>query len=218
MHTRCLIAIVCGLAGLLLGCRGVNPVLDTMLSYQESERPLRLSPTYEYMRVEVGKRATVVVLGERVRVPTSDGVDVHEYWYSSQREMLQLVNGRLYRAMGFTTEWRSNHGAPPRWQSIETIRYEMPWSRELDVMPGYRYGQVDHLWIKPVPRPPTSPSEVSAQAVWFDEEVLSQTKDGKPWSYQQRFAVQGGQILYSEQCLAPDICMKLRPLTQEHRP
>jgi hypothetical protein len=217
-HARWLILLVWGLSILLSGCRGVNPVLDTLLSDQGSEPSLRLSPAFEYLRVSVGKHVTVVVLGERQEVATPEGLDVHEYWYSSQREMLHLVNGRLHRAMGFTTEWRSNQGSPPRWQVIQTARHEVPWSRELDVMPGYRYGQVDHLWIQPVPRPASAPREVATEAVWFEEAVLSKTKDAKPWAFQQRFAVRDGRVLYSEQCLAPDVCMTLRPLSLERRP
>ena len=85
-------------------------------------------------------------------------------------------------------------------------------------MPGYRYGQVDHLWTGPVAPPASPPHGVPANAAWYDEAVLSQTESGRPWEFRQRFAVLDGRVQYSEQCLSPKICLSLRPLTLERSP
>ncbi len=172
-------------------------------------------PGYEYMSVTLGTHSTVIVLGLRRDIPSIKDpsiMDRHEFWYSSQHETLHTVNGRIHRALGFTVEWRSQEAFPPAWAEVQMARHEVPWSRVLDIMPGYRYGQVDHLWIKPVAEPTSLPQGVPAHADWFEEAVVSQTPEGLPWEFRQRFAVLNGKVAFSEQCLAPKICLSLRPL------
>lgn len=146
------------------------------------------------------------------------GVEQHEHWYSSQHEMLHLVDGRIHQALGFTIEWRAQESTPPPWREVQKARHEVPWSRVLDIMPGYRYGQIDHLWVKSSPPPTQLPNGVPATATWFEEAVVSQTVQGRPWEFQQRFAVWNDRVAYSEQCLSPLVCLSLRPLSLERQP
>lgn len=177
----------------------------------------QLQPGVEYLVVTLDGRATVMALGEREDPITPRGPERHEYWYSSQHEMLHTVNGRIHRALGFTVEWRAQDSSPPAWADVQKSRYEVPWSRMLDIMPGYRYGQVDHLWVRPVGTPGSLPQGVAAKAVWFEEAVFSQTEEGRPWKFKQRYAVLNGQVVYSEQCLSPKVCLSLRPILQERK-
>jgi len=205
---------------LLAGCQGLHPVMDTLsMAWPWRSQYAQLLPGVDYMVVSLDGRATVMALGERRDVPSSQDPlrqERHELWYSSQHETLHTVNGRIHRALGFTVEWRSQEASPPAWAEVQKARHEVPWSRVLDIMPGYRYGQVDHLWIKPVDPPAKPPQGVPAQAAWFEEAVVSLTPEGRPWEFRQRFAVLNGRVAYSEQCLAPRICLSLRPL--EPRP
>lgn len=203
----------------LLGCQGTNPVYDTFKwILPSSPSAMQLSPAFEFMVVGLDGRSTVLALGERSKQLLPEGLETHEYWYSSQHEMLHLVNGRIHQALGFTVEWRSQESTAPRWSEVQKARYEVPWSRVLNIMPGYRYGQVDHLWVKPAKRASNNPLGVPTGVQWFEESVVSQTADARPWAYQQRFAVLNDQVVYSEQCLSPKICLSLRPLGVERRP
>ena len=203
----------------LSGCQGVHPVTDTLtMTWPWRSQYAQLLPGVEYMVVTLDGRATVMALGERHDRSGSAGSERHEYWYSSQHEMLHLVNGRIQRALGFTVEWRSQVSLPPRWTDVGRSRYEAYWSRVLDIMPGYRMGHVDHLWVKPSAAPTKLPEGVTTNAVWFEEAVLSKTPEGQAWEFQQRFAVLGDKVIYSEQCLAPSICLSLRLITVEHGP
>jgi hypothetical protein len=42
--------------------------------------------------------------------------------------------------------------------------------------------------------------------------VGSKSSDGQEWWYVQKFAVLDGQVVFSEQCIHQDLCLKLRPL------
>jgi len=208
-----------GLFVLLAGCQGVHPVMDTVtMAWPWRSQYAQLQPGVEYMVVTLDGRATVMALGQREVLQAPLGFEQHEHWYSSQHEMLHLMNGRIQKALGFTVEWRAQEANPPRWSEVQKTRHEVPWSRVLDIMPGYRYGQIDHLWVK-VSTPPTRvPAGVPASAAWFEEAVVSQTEQGRPWEFQQRFAVLNDQVVYSEQCLASKICLTLRPLSLELQP
>lgn len=207
------------LAVFLSGCQGIHPVMDTLtLVWPWRSQYAELVPGMEYMVVTLDGRATVMALGKREALQRPQGTEEHEHWYSSQHEMLYLVNGRVHQALGFTVEWRSQESTAPRWKEVQKARYEVPWSRVLTIMPGYRYGQVDHLWVKPAKRASNNPLGVPTGVQWFEESVVSQTADARPWAYQQRFAVLNDQVVYSEQCLAPKICLSLRPLGVERQP
>lgn len=204
---------------LLAGCQGVHPVMDTALvAWPWRSQYAQLAPGYDYMVVSLNGRATVVVLGSRETKPAPEGEEVHERWYSSQKEMLHLVNGRIHTALGFTTEWRSQQANPPRWAAVNPSRYEVSWSRVLDLMPGYRYGVAQHVWTQKIPEPAPLPEGVPPGSAWYADHVQAQTLEGRPWTFQQRFAVSNGQVLYSEQCLAPQVCFSLRPLTPRGQP
>jgi len=205
---------------LLTACQGVSPVVDTLTVALPWRAPLltKLQGGYEYLAVSLNGRSTLMALGERKDTPGSRGVERHEYWYSAQNEMLHTVNGRIHRAVGFTVEWRGQRSSPPAWTDPKEFGREVHWIRVLDVMPGYRYGQTDHLFTKNTSAPTDAPKGVSADAAWFEDAVVSTTEANQQWDFRQRFAVLNGQVVYSEQCLSPKICLSLRPLSLEETP
>jgi hypothetical protein len=85
----------------------------------------------------------------------------------------------------------------------------------IDVMPGYRYGQLDQLRTTQIRATTEALPGVSSRAVWFEDVVVSTTEDNRKWVFRQRFAVDGGLVVYSEQCLSPKVCLSLRPLPPE---
>jgi len=205
---------------LLTACQGVSPVMDTLTvawPWQVAPRT-RLQSGFEYLSVALNGRTTIMALGERKFIPSSRGVDRHEYWYSAQNEMLHTINGRIHRAIGFTVEWRGQRASPPSWTDPKEPDREVHWVRVLDVMPGYRYGQIDRLMTKNISAPTVAPQGLSANAAWFEDAVVSATETNQQWDFRQRFAVLNGQVVYSEQCLSPKICLSLRPLPLEETP
>jgi hypothetical protein len=217
---------------LLVGCNAINPVWDTfkVATGIGENTGARLTPGVEYLKVQVNGRQVMMALGYRTfpkpRQPSMTKSDasikstqlyskdefVHEFWYSANKETLELVDGRIESVMGMTSEWRQSSSPPQDWEST---RRNSPvfWTRTRDLMPGYRFGFKDEIQTRVTPAPakiqdPTLPSNLDA--VWFEDLVNSKDKNNSTWSYKQIFANVNGKIIYSEQCIASDLCLSLK--------
>ncbi len=193
----------------LTACQGFNPVVDTFATLLPN---VANGSTYqtglEYLEVSLDGRSSAMALGYR----ETKGLDVHEHWYSGQREMLHLVNGRVVEVQGMTRELRKQSDKVPRWHDLAESKRPLVWSRSKDLMPGYRYGQLEYIisqWVKPTAQ---EAALVDQPAQWFIEQVKSKTADGREWLYNETYAVVNSQVIYSEQCVAPELCLTLRPL------
>lgn len=175
--------------------------------------PSRFPAGFEYMQVRLEGRRSLMVLGQRAAAPAPEqGED--EHWYSPQSELLQLRDGRVWRALGMTTEWRGQYTPAPAWRDVPATGQAMAWQRRVDRMPGYRWADVDQVATRRLPAAPLTPSLAGAAkqwpgAEWFEDTVQSHDDQGRNWAYVQRFALQQGKVVYSEQCIAPNLCLTL---------
>ena len=196
----------------LWGCRS-NPTFDTLTNLSPwKSQYASVQPGLEYLWVSLDGKASVMALGERSVQGSGATTHLQERWYTGQGEMLYLLDGRIQQALGFTHERRGQTGQAPAWADVLQTAKEMPWSRTADMMPGYRYGVTEHVASQPILSPKSLPEGVSPKAQWVMETVASKNADGKEWWYLQKFAVLDGQVVYSEQCIDQDLCLKLRPL------
>jgi len=172
-----------------------------------------LNPAFRYLRVTIQKRVALLVLGY---VEDAPGGAV-QVWYSAQREVLRIQNGRLVGAVGLTIEW---HGVRlpelPSWSDLARINGEYGWVRVRDVMPSYRYGVRDHLSLRRVEAPARTELQGvdPAALTWFEEHAQSadiaagsRHADSLPVA---RYAVDArgavASVVYGEQCLSTDLC------------
>jgi hypothetical protein len=193
----------------LVACQGVNPVADTaryVLKGADSNAIYQQG--FEYLQVQIDGRQAAMALGLR----RSDGRSTHEYWYSGQREMMYLQNGRIQQVMGMTHEVRDQSPHQPDWDVLLQSRSPYAWERTMDVQPGYRYGVKEFLVTKGFE--PTSKQQdlLARPGIWFEELVTGKTDAGRTWSYRQVFALVNRQVVYSEQCVSPEVCFRLRYL------
>jgi len=197
----------------LSGCTTTNPVIDTfttLLPWRAQYADIK--PGFEYLVVELDGKASVMALGSRDLLGQGDFALTNEYWYNGQGEMLHLQNGRILQAIGMTLEIRRQEGKVPAWRDIDNASRPLSWVRELDVMPGYRFSLKETLISYRTTAPASSPKEVAGEVIWIADEVSSTNEQNKPWRYKQLFALQNGKVVYSEQCIASSLCLKLRPL------
>lgn len=205
-------------ATLLSACQatnGINPVLDTgSLLFPSSDFSAHYQQGFEYLLVDHDGHKAAMALGSR----QSDGPVLHEYWYSGQREMLHLQNGRLHNVLGMTQEVRAQTTTTPSWQAITEATANttgggaLVWSRTRDVQPGYRYGVVEYIISKQIEPTKAQQAAAGQPAVWFEDQVKSKTQDGKAWLYTELFAVVNSRVVYSQQCVGPELCLSLKPL------
>jgi len=203
-------------------CASGNNLLSDVVSGVVSERfgsatdptlAAKLNPDYRYLRVEVvGRPPALLVLG--YVDPHADGEI--EVWYSAKHEVIKTQNGRIIATFALETDWRAVRFRPTPLQWSDQRSNGAKFERIRDEMPGYRYSISDQIEIRSWPGgPPQGVSAAlnrsgSADLQWFQEATLSSTGRIMPpaWFAWGRL---GGNftVVYSEQCLAPEFCLRL---------
>ncbi|MHB1620410.1 MAG: YjbF family lipoprotein [Sulfuricella sp.] len=168
------------------------------------------NPNFRYLRVVVDGRVVFLALGNE----DIDSRGPIEVWYSAEREVLRLQNGRLVGAVGLPTEWRhvSLPERLPSWAALAHAGQAVRWTRTRDVMPGYRFGISDALVLRKISPPNKSElRDVDPQSLtWFEEQTDTEHSTVSMALPPARYAVDlregKGTAVYGEQCLAPDLC------------
>jgi len=175
-----------------------------------------LNPVFRYLRVTVARRTALLVLGYVEPHPQGP----IEVWYSAEREVIRLQDGRVVGAIGLTTEWRNVALAnAPSWLTLNKAHSTARHVRVRDTMPGYKYGLKETLVLAAAPPPARSAlRSLDPQSLsWFEEtaetEPTGSTRGGTSDEDRlpvARYAVapDGGnaQVVYGEQCLSRDLC------------
>lgn len=197
---------------LLAGC-GAAPRLTAFSQWSVAQReppPPVADPSRTYLRARLARGTAYLVLGYRDSKAEGD-TDVY---YSADGEVVKLRSGRLVGTAGLPLDWREvRHGNVPAWSALvasQDAAAPVVYSRERDEMPGHRFGIRDVVSVRAIPPGPLAPTEAGLR--WFEEvsTPLSATTPPLPAS---RFAVltsaAGSQVVYSEQCLSPTVCLTL---------
>ena len=221
--TRTLAAMIFW-TGLISACSSELPAVIQTVRFTMgggvSGAEARLNTEFRYLRVTSGGKVAFFALGNVERDPQG----AIEVWYSAQREVLRLQNGRVVGAVGLTTEWR-NVVLPelPSWSTLAHAPQPTRWMRTRDVMPGYRFGLRDVIAARPITAPKKSALvNLEPQSLtWFEEQAEAEPLATHTRALFSRFtdvqvlpsalyAVESAEgrdiVVYAEQCLAPDIC------------
>lgn len=162
------------------------------------------------MRVTAGKKVAFLALGY---------VDPHpngpvEVWYSADREVIRLQNGRVVGAAGTLTEWRQVRMPHlPSWREMAQQTGPYQWTRTRDVMPGYQFNVSEQLQLAAIAPPVQSAMLAIAPAslTWFEESqvpaVANLADRLRPARYAVEFIGDTERVIYAEQCLSTDICI-----------
>ncbi len=202
------------LALLLSACSQTNPVLTTLGSaWHDPSAAMNFNPSLEYLQVQALGRKSYLVLGVR----QVQGEEMNEYWYSADKEMLHLRNGRLIEALGMTREIRSTTLTAPAWLTLST--QAQVWVRERDLMPYYQYG-VRQFVISQQVKPTEQEKAWAPRAThWVQEQIKTSSATQGAWIYDELFALDDhGHVLYSNQCVAPDLCLQMTYLGHVGKP
>lgn len=215
--------LLAGLALSLSGCASSTMPWHEILSAAVSQKlgfdedaslTAKLNPDYRYLRVQAqGQAAALMVLG----YIDPDPLGEIEVWYSSQREVIYLQNGRILSTAGLETNWRSVRfsAAPPVWSAVPPEG--SVYTRWRDEMPGHRYARSSRLQLMPLTAVPNLPlpAAVSPEQAktyrWFSETTLSPDDPALQTSW-FAWGVHRGQsaVVYSQQCLSASYCLQLQ--------
>lgn len=172
----------------------------------------RLNPNFRYLRATVDGKVALLVLGY---------VDDHpdgpiQVWYSADREVVRLQNGRVVGAAGTTTEWRNVYFERlPPWDSLKNSVETFHLVRHRDVMPGYHFGVRDHLILHSIAAPTRSALKgISPEDLkWFEEAIDTNDSAGPqqlfrlpPAKYALSSTAKQTSVVYGEQCIDDKLC------------
>jgi hypothetical protein len=220
VETRTLAAVLLAITGLCACTPGTNAIFQTAQSAFRSDAgtvTAPLNPDFRYLRATVDGRVVLLVLGY---VENHAGGPI-QVWYSAEREVLRLQNGRIAGAVGSTTEWRNvKLEGPVAWSSIKNTPLISGWTRIRDVMPGYHSGVRDVLSLRAISPPARSALQDLApeSLAWYEERIENHLIDSKnaevdqlpPARYAVAFVAGAETVVYSEQCLARKLCFTLQ--------
>lgn len=209
VNVRLFLALL-SLCALVAGCTtSSDAIVDTLMVAirRDASAGRVLRPDLRYLRGTMDGRVVLLVLGELDPHP----LGAVEVWYSAEREVVRLQNGRVVGAAGLITEWRKVVLPDmPKWSVIAGLGAPLKWARLRDVMPGYRYSVRDAMSIRVIDAP--SRSELRdldpRSLVWFEESVESGKGDDAlpPVRYAVDLRGATETVVYGEQCLAPEVC------------
>ena len=210
---RIVIFILLGLAMTACGHTPVTLTLSDALGMGQQVDATPLNPKLRYLRVTVKGRVILLVLGYK----ESHDLGPIETWYSAEGEVLRMQNGRILSTTGLQVDWRAvRHKEQPSWAYL-LEHNSLQFKREIDEMPGYRFGIEQKLSLYQIPTPKNAllkglpPSDLR----WLEEKVLDQN-NGLP-SARYGLQIKDGlhKVVYADQCLSKDFCFtwQIWPLT-----
>lgn len=178
-----------------------------------------LNPAIRYLRVTVNHEPALLALGF---VDTDAQGRPVEVWYSADREVLRLQDGRLAGVLGTAVEWRRVvlPASLPPWAASAG---GPAFLRIRDEMPGYRVGLRERITRQAIPpQQGTQLRQLAPEALqWVEERASLVTEDGQPAGPAEaaspvaRYAIAPGagapQVVYAEQCLSAEICLTWQP-------
>jgi len=190
----------------LVSC-GHTPVTLTLSEALRSGKKIdsiKLNPNFRYLRVTVKGRSLLMVLGYK----DSNVEGPIETWYSSEGEVIQMQNGRILATFGLETDWRSVRQLNlPSWKNLLALS-SVKFTRQLDEMPGFRYGilQTMHLYKIPTPGNALLVGLAPSELIWYEEKVLDSPHGLSSARYGLRMRDGVAEVVYADQCLSKDFC------------
>ena len=212
MHPRfqflLLLALSCTLSACTSGSSAILRTLQNVLPSKGNELPATLNPNVRFLRLVIDGRVGLIALGYIDEDERSNGHAI-DVWYSSQKEVIRLSDGRVVGAVGLADEWRKvTIVGAPRWEDMARTDQAVTFKRTRDVMPGYRYGLEDTLHLQRIAAPNDSNlAAINARTLTWFEETMPAANNALP---KARYAVDlrnaPAQVVYGEQCLTQTLC------------
>jgi hypothetical protein len=160
-----------------------------------------LNPSIRYLRVVIDGRVLLLALG----YIDSDRLGPVEVWYSSKGEVLRLQNGHVVGLTGPSNEWlQVRLSGMPAWPAPAASSV---YTRVRDVMPGYRFGVVDRLYLRAIAAPAKTHLLIlkATDLRWYEE--VEQGAHLPAARFALANTPTGDVPVYGEQCIAETMCL-----------
>jgi hypothetical protein len=199
------------LVAVIAGCSSAFQATgDTLFYAFDPDRRVRtapLNPQFEYLRVIVDGRLALLARGV---VDQREGRDL-EVFFSADGEVLKLSAGRIEEFSNGKRHLvsRPSSGNYPAWDPQAIIEYQV----EVDARPTYQFSVPQQRLLKALVSPPkkTNLKGIDPRAlIWFEESSADSQASPQRSVFGIRLDPSGPQIVYSEQCIASDLCFSLQ--------
>ncbi len=221
----CRFALLLGI-GLLSACTGnQGAAWETIkLVFQSPSAQLdqqATQPQFLYLRAQINDASAQLVLGYR---QASDQGEI-DTWYSGQRELIQLQNGRLIGSQGLDINWSDVRLInPPDLTNPEEVNFNrlqqkkspLRFRRERLVMPGYQQIQEQVTLERLASAPSDAPKALRNDSgiFWVRESAIpagagkaNPASNALEATYAIRAIGDRQTVVYGKQCLAQDLCL-----------
>jgi len=184
---------------------------------QVSAASMQYDPKLRYLSAQWNDGPVAVLVLGYVDNSPQGAVEV---WYSADAQVLKLRDGRVLATQGLPLDWsRVWFDTPPvSWHSLsahasDSVRFH-------DELPSYRFGVAEAVqtqaWYQAVASRWKVPADVrdAKHLQWFKETAREMGATGSPEVSWFAWDAQAGTgaVVYSEQCLAPALCLRLHRL------
>jgi len=177
-----------------------------MLGQANSSQPI--NPAFRTMRITTAGTQATLVLGEIEQSPSGS----IEVWFSAQREVIRIQDGRIVSTSGLRTNWVRSDYKP-----IGTKNdLGGSWRLTRDIAPGWTYGlviDIKRVAVSEMPRAlgkfftPALQSK-SGGVLWVSESPIDpDLRSGQPWQTAYFARTVQGQVLAGYQCLDAELCL-----------
>ena len=170
---------------------------------------LNLDPSFTYLKLSINDQESILVLGYENKD--------EQVWFSSDKAVFKTKNGALSGMSGFRINWQIVQNVDPI--KLPKIGLPTAYTRIRNTMPGYQFEVRESVLVGPLAHSPTLPLGIrtSPSWRWFSESVSSQYGGQKQaYSYPGLMAIDISarpyQVMYAEQCLSPDYCLRWQRL------
>lgn len=199
------------LSVVMAGCSSAFQATGDTLVYaldpDRRVRTARLNPQFEYLRVVVDGRLALLARGV---VDQREGRDL-EVFFSADGEVLKLSGGRIEEFSNGKRHLLSRpaDGSYPNWNLRAPTVYQVL----VDGRPGYQFSVLQQRVLQPLAAPPKSTNLKGIDPhslAWFEESSADPQLALRRSLFGIRLEASGPQIVYSEQCIATDLCFSLQ--------
>lgn len=169
---------------------------------------VKLNPNLKYLRLTIRDRSVLMVLGYLDNTPQGN----IETWYSSEGEVLRLLNGRVLSTNGLELDWRNvNYVSLPAWSELSGLSpnsSNFQFTRTYDQMPAYKFGisEVVNLYGVSTPGNSNLVGLPANQLKWLEEKVKGTTHDLPSARYGLSTKDGHAVLVYGEQCFSSELC------------
>jgi len=193
---------------LLSGCASsLSGVIDTVADVVYPDRKVSeklLDPGFQYLRIQVNGRLAFLARGAIDDLKSKP----LEVFFSADRETLKLLDGRIVEYSSSGRHIAIQSETPPASWTVESRSFALFRESRPEYMVSRH--MLSRRLIVGTPKPLNLIGIAPESLTWFEETTEGSAFGNARSIYAIRRGKNGSEVVYSEQCIAPDLCFTVQ--------